>query len=145
MAKQIGLNTWLNRTTNSFLKEISSGGMTMRFPGLLFDDGAGQPISNVEWIHAPDISAVVGFAERYWVVTGDVVSLMDQASRDALDAAAEQAAIESVVSGLDAAPEHDLLRAVSAQMVFYINQLRNAHLQAPISGAEFRAAVKARL
>lgn len=48
------------------------------------------PVS--DWIHDPDLSAVIGFDSKYWVITGDAVSLMSQAERDAVDAA-EAAAI----------------------------------------------------
>jgi hypothetical protein len=41
-----------------------------------------------EWIINPDLSAVAGFPSQYWIITGDVVTLMDQAQRDAVDAAA---------------------------------------------------------
>ena len=41
----------------------------------------------VDWIHNPNLSAVAGFASKYWIITGDVVTLMDQAARDAVDAA----------------------------------------------------------
>ena len=40
-----------------------------------------------DWIINPDISAVVGFDRKYWIITGDSVTLMDQTARDALDAA----------------------------------------------------------
>lgn len=40
-----------------------------------------------DWIHNPDLSAVAGFPSRYWVITGDSVSLMTQAARGAVDAA----------------------------------------------------------
>jgi len=39
------------------------------------------------WIHSPDLSAVNGFDSKYWTITGDVVSLMSQGERDAVDAA----------------------------------------------------------
>ena len=41
-----------------------------------------------EWIINPDLSSVAGFHSQYWIITGDVVTLMDQAQRDAVDAAA---------------------------------------------------------
>ena len=40
-----------------------------------------------DWIHNPDMSAVEGFPSKYWIITGDIVTLMDQAARDAVDAA----------------------------------------------------------
>jgi hypothetical protein len=39
------------------------------------------------WIINPDLSAVEGFPSKYWIITGDVVTLMSQAERDAVDAA----------------------------------------------------------
>jgi hypothetical protein len=41
-----------------------------------------------EWIINPDMSAVEGFPSQYWIITGDIVTLMDQAQRDAVDAQA---------------------------------------------------------
>lgn len=41
----------------------------------------------IDWIINPDLSAVAGWPPRYWVITGDNVSLMSQAQRDAVDAA----------------------------------------------------------
>ncbi len=43
-----------------------------------------EPLAN--YIEDPDLSAVEGVPNRYWVITGDVVSEMDQAAKDALDA-----------------------------------------------------------
>jgi len=39
------------------------------------------------YIINPDLSAVTGWANKYWEITGDVVTLMDAAARDAVDAA----------------------------------------------------------
>ena len=121
---------WLNRITKEQRRSVAPADMP-------------PPLS--DWIEEPDLSAVDGFPSRYWEIAGDAVLLMDQASRDALDAVADQAAIDRAVSQLDPAPDHDLLRAISAETVFLINQLRNAHSQPPITGAQFRAAVRARL
>jgi hypothetical protein len=40
----------------------------------------------VDWIINPDMSAVAGQPAQYWIITGDVVTLMDQAQRDQVDA-----------------------------------------------------------
>ena len=45
------------------------------------------------WIISPDLSAVAGFATKYWIITGDVVTLMDQAARDAVDVAEAAASL----------------------------------------------------
>jgi hypothetical protein len=39
-----------------------------------------------EWIINPDMSAVAGQPSKYWTITGDIVTLMSQAERDAVDA-----------------------------------------------------------
>jgi hypothetical protein len=62
---------WLNRNTKRYLKSAS------------FDDLTDDPAN---YILEPDMSAVEGQPSKYWVITGDVVSLADQATRDAIDA-----------------------------------------------------------
>ena len=79
--------SWLNRTTKRFILRNSPSSMEKSFPPLTFIDGNGFPASNAEWIADPDISAVTGFETKYWIITGDSVTLMDQASRDAVDVA----------------------------------------------------------
>jgi hypothetical protein len=61
----------LNRTTKAFITSANT---------------PDYPIA--EWIINPDLSAVEGFPSQYWIITGDIVTLMDQAQRDAVDAAA---------------------------------------------------------
>ena len=39
-----------------------------------------------DWIHDPELSAVIGWDSKYWIITGDVVTLMDQTQRDTVDA-----------------------------------------------------------
>ena len=63
---------WLHRTTKQELRSVSS---------------ASLPEPQANYIENPDLSAVVGWPNRYWLVTGDVVSLVDQATRDSIDAA----------------------------------------------------------
>lgn len=58
----------LNRATKEYLKSVNT------------------PDYGVDWIINPDLSAVVGHPSKYWVITGDVVTLMDLAARDAVDA-----------------------------------------------------------
>ena len=86
-----GLNQWVNRTTREFVQQTSSGEMERRFPAEVFHDAEGEPISNANWIHAPDLSVVAGFPNIYWIIIGDVISLMSQSERDAVDTAVETA------------------------------------------------------
>jgi hypothetical protein len=61
----------LNRTTKAFFASANT---------------PDYPVA--EWIINPDLTAVEGFPSQYWIITGDIVTLMDQAQRDAVDAAA---------------------------------------------------------
>jgi thioesterase domain-containing protein len=64
--------------------------MAQRYPAdAPFIDGGGSAISNAAWIHLPDLSAVAGQPNYYWITQAfpdDTVTLMDQAARDAVDA-----------------------------------------------------------
>lgn len=82
----------LNRTTKQYLPSANT-------PDYPVED----------WIINPDMSAVVGYQPVYWVITGDVVSLMSQAERDAVDAAAVRSARDAAVAQLQQA--EDVLRA----------------------------------
>ena len=44
-----------------------------------------EPEAN--YVQDPDLSPVSGFPARYWSLLGDIFSLVDQAARDAIDAA----------------------------------------------------------
>lgn len=57
----------------------------------------------VDWIHNPDLSVVTGFAPKYWEIRGDLVGLMDQAERDAVDAAEAQALLDAARAAAKAA------------------------------------------
>ncbi len=61
----------LNRTTKAYIASAN----TPDYPP-------------AQWIIDPDMTAVVGYPSQYWIITGDVVTLMDQAARDQVDAAA---------------------------------------------------------
>lgn len=55
-----------------------------------------------EWIIDPNLSAVTGFPSKYWTISGDVVSLLDQAGRDAIDLAELNAARDATAATMDA-------------------------------------------
>lgn len=54
----------------------------------------------IDWIIEPDLSAVRGFDPKYWTVSGDTVSLLSQAERDAIDAAEQTAKLDSIADEL---------------------------------------------
>jgi hypothetical protein len=62
-----------------------------------------------QWIHNPNLSAVTGFASKYWTISGDTVSLMNQAQRDAVDAAELSASRDAQAARIDEL--EDYLRA----------------------------------
>ena len=134
MAQIPGLNQWVNRTTRVFIQQTSSGEMERRFPAEVFHDVEGEPTSNANWIHAPDLSAVAGFSNIYWIITGDVISLMSQAERDAVDVAALETQRDSVASELDEV--EGVLRAFMKIVVSEMNIVR-AGLKPPLPARTF--------
>jgi len=139
------LNTWLHRTQNQFLQQISSGGMEDQFSPELFHDGSGEPTSSTNWIHAPDLAAVTGFAVKYWIrqpFPDDTVTLMDQSARDAVDAAELSAQRNAIVDQLDQV--EDIQRASLLSLLDELNNHAdriNAILDA-IDGASNLSQVK---
>ncbi len=83
----------LNRTTKEYLKSVSTSNY-----------------DSVDWIINPDLSAVVGFESKYWAISGDIVTLMDQASRDAVDVTELSQQRDSLSNSL--ANTEDILRAI---------------------------------
>ena len=143
MAKARGLNTWLNRATKRLLVQTSSGDMERHFAPLVFHDESGEPASNDEWIHAPDLSAVAGFPAKYWIVTGDGVTLMDAAQRDAVDASTREASRDDAVKEFD--QQEALLRAVALVMLDQLNTLRALHGLPDATPAQLKSAIRAKL
>jgi len=86
-----------------------------------------EPVGN--YIQDPDLTAVVGFPSIYWTITGDIVTLMTQGQRDAVDAAilADQITDEKtqaeVIHDLSSADSR-ALRAVVLLLVDELNSLR---------------------
>jgi hypothetical protein len=115
----------LNRTTKQYLASANT---------------PDYPVE--EWIINPDMSAVVGSQTVYWVITGDVVSLMSQAERDAVDAVAVQSARDAAIAQLQQA--EDVLRAFMLIVLDDRNLLaaRLSSLLDAIDGAGSFAALK---
>ncbi len=126
MAKMVGLNQWVNRTTREFVQQTSSGDMERRFPAEVFHDAEGEPTSNANWIHAPDLSAIVGQPTKYWIIAGDSVRLMPQAARDKVDAGEVKDRRDKQVATDFDDPESNL-RQIVKLIVREINILRQLH------------------
>ncbi len=78
----------LNRTSLQFLASVNT---------------PSYPVA--DWVINPDMSPVASVRREYWVLTGDVLSEMDQAAKDVVDAAAA-AAQRAAVSGSTSVREY---------------------------------------
>ncbi len=117
--------TVLNRTN----KQLVTSANTVEYPP-------------EDWIIEPDLSAVVGQPSKYWTVTGDVVSLMSQGQRDAVDAALLSAARDAVAAAFDNV--EDIERAFALVLLDELN-LHAARVTAildAVDGAGTLAALK---
>lgn len=114
--------TVLNRTTKQLIRSANT---------------PDYPIAS--WVVEPDLSLVDGVSVKYWVITGDVVSEMDQASKDVVDAAE----VQSLKDALEAESDTGILKAVIAALIKTIN-IRLPDGQ-KITRAEMIAAIKGEL
>ncbi len=106
----------LNRTTKQYITSAN----TPEYP-------------TAQWIIDPNMSAVVGFGSQYWIITGDVVTLMNQSQRDAVDAAALNAARDAKAARMD--DLEDELRATQMATNQGLNQT-NARLNSVLDAID---------
>ena len=118
--------TVLNRTTKRLLRSVPADG---------------YPV--IDWIHEPDISAVFGQPVKYWLITGDVVSLVDQATQDAIDAQEESDRFDSIADDLDRT--QTVLRAFAEVMLDQLNTLRAFHSLPAATLAQLKSSVRSKL
>lgn len=85
------------------------------------------------WIIEPDMSTVVGYPSQYWIITGNVVTLMSQAERDAVDATALNASRDASAARMDNL--EDELRATTLAANTGLNQT-NARLNAVLDAVD---------
>ena len=129
----------LNRTTKQYLQSANT---------------PDYPIA--DWIHGPDMLQVVGYESKYWIITGDNVYLMDQAARDAVDAAELIVQKDLEVDNFDAdgtvfkaamqvmLDGFNVLRAQFNTTTAQVNQATNTNFQ-PYTLAQLKTAVRAKL
>lgn len=106
--------TVLNRTTKALITSANT-----------------PDYSVAEWIIEPNLSAVNGFASIYWVITGDVVTLMDAPTRAAVDLAILNAQRDAVAAAMDRV--EDYARAFALVVLDEFN--RHTTLEADIFAA----------
>ncbi len=115
---------YLHRTTKRYHVSVSGSELA-------------EPLAN--YIFMPDLSAVTGQPSRHWKITGDIVSLMTQAERDAVDAAilttSRDTKIARDIDGLENTfrqvvklilDEINILRAFHGLPARTLTQLKNA-------------------
>ena len=97
----------------------------------------------VNYIMDPDLSVIAGFPSRYWIIMGDVVTLMSQSERDAVDTQELSDSRDGVAGQLDGL--EDLFRAFALTVLDEINLLRNQHSLNPRTIAQLKNAVRNKL
>lgn len=95
------------------------------------------------WVINPDLTAVTGFASKYWIITGDVITLMDQAARDTVDAAEVSARRDQTADQLDVV--EGVLRAFALVVLDEINVLRGIESLPDRTIAQLKTAVRGKL
>lgn len=96
-----------------------------------------------QWIINPNLSAVAGFASKYWIITGDNVILMDAAARAALDSAELNTQLDAVSNQIDTAQSYN--RAFAEIVMDEINILRANDSLPPRTLAQLKTALRNKL
>ena len=118
---------FLHRTTKQLLKSIAAADLP-------------EAIGN--YIQSPDLSAVVGFDSKYWDISGDVISLKDQAGRDAVDATELVAFRDALADDIN---QLEFMRAFALALLDEINVLRAALSLTPRTPGELKTAVRSKM
>lgn len=109
---------WLHRTNKTLLRSVASADLP-------------EPIG--QYIEEPDLSAVVGQPIKYWQITGNSISLVNQTQRDAIDAVELAKARDALADEIDKPgtwlehlflDEINLLRADAGLTLRTVAQLR---------------------
>jgi hypothetical protein len=102
------MDNYLHRTTKQYLQSWSPNDLP-------------EPLAN--YIEEPDLSAVAGVPSKYWIIAGDVVSEIDQAAKDAVDAQilsdSRDVAIQAEIDNLEG-----VMRQLTKLIVDELNILR---------------------
>lgn len=104
---------------------------------------ASLPEPEANYVMDPDETAIAGQPSKYWILTGDVFTLMDQAARDAVDAAEETASLDAIADELD--QTRSIMKAFAEVVLDEINTLRGKHGLAARTLAQLKTAVRGKL
>lgn len=91
----------------------------------------------------PDMSPVSGVPKKYWKLTGDVLSVMSQAEKDAVDAAQLSTQRDNMAAVIE--NPNSVWRAFAEVVLDEINILRAQHALAPRTLAQLRTAMRNKL
>lgn len=119
---------YLHRSTLQYLRSVAS---------------ADLPEAIANYIEYPDLSAVAGQPHKYWLITGDVISLVDQPTREAIDAAELSARRDEIADDIDRVESYS--RAFALVVLDEINILRAQHGQIGRTAAQLKTAVRNKL
>ena len=119
---------YLHRTTKQYTTSVSPNSL---------------PEPEANYVVNPDISAVEEFPSIYWIITGDVVTLMSLSERDTVDAdiviANDLADKESEKGRIDV---EKVLIALAIVIKNEINLLRAEHSLAARTLSQLKTAIK---
>lgn len=102
------MTAWLVRATKETFESAAPSDMAARYGGT-WVDGNGNAVTNALGIFRPDLSLVTGFASKYWLLVGDLVTLMTAPQRAQVDADELSAQRDAVA--LQMQQTEDVLRA----------------------------------
>lgn len=119
---------WFHRPTKTQLISVAS---------------ADLPHTQSEYIEEPDYSAVQGQPVKYWEISGNVITLADQATRDAIDAIEDSTRLDNVADELDR--QQTIMRAFAEVVLAEINKhaLKINEILDAIDGASNLSQIKA--
>ena len=100
-----------------------------------------EPEAN--YVKDPDESVITGEPSKYWILTGDIFTLMDQAAQDVVDAALDVVRLDSVADELDRV--QSIMKAFAQVVLDEFNLLRAEHGLNPRTLAQLKNAVRGKL
>ncbi len=119
---------WAHRTTFAVLTSVAEADLP-------------EPVAN--YVEEPDLSSVAGQPSKYWLLSGDLFSLADQAARDAVDAALLVQRRDNIADQIDLAESY--ARAFALVVLDEINVLRTTAGLSVRTAAQLKTALRARL
>ena len=119
---------WAHRTTFQVLTSVASADLP-------------EPIAN--YVEEPDLSAVISEPMKYWSLSGDAFSLVDQATRDSIDLDLLSASRDALANDIDRLESYS--RAFALTVLDEINILRAEHGLSARTASQLKTALRNKL